>query len=96
MERYIVKKYAREYIIKFDGGEPVSPGGFVFHAPSRSQSLAYKHKQQLTRIREGKKSPRISEGKKPKIRNFSLRIGTGKVHLFGSEDQIRGPKSEAA
>src|ERR1700756_4767574 len=25
MERYIVKKYAREYLIKFDGGEAVAP-----------------------------------------------------------------------
>jgi hypothetical protein len=95
MERYLVRKYARDYLIRFDGGQKVEAGGFVFHAPQRSQTLTYKHRQQLKRIKAGKKSPRISEGVKPRIKSFSLRRGTGKVHLFGGEDQIRPAKISA-
>jgi hypothetical protein len=93
MERFKVKTYAREYLLRFDGGEKIAPGGFVFHAPSRCQTLAYKHRQQLKRIRAGKISPRVTQGQKPKVKNYSLRKGTGRVHLFGAEDQIKVPRT---
>lgn len=84
MERYMVKKYAREYIIRFDGGEKVEPGGFVFHKPARSKTLVYK--QQNYRYR----SPHSRTGKvAPRQKQFSLRSGKGLVHLLGNEDQIR-------
>lgn len=88
MERYKVKKHAHGYLLRFDHGEKVEPGGFVFHKPSRCSTLTYKQKQQRERFKQGKKSPRVSEGHKPRSRTFSLRQGTGLVHFFGKEDQI--------
>lgn len=89
MLRYNVKTYARDYLVRFDHGEHVQPGGFVFHRPHKSQTLNYKQKQGAKYRQEGKKSPRISAGQKPKLTNFSLRNGKGQVHLFCGEDQIR-------
>jgi hypothetical protein len=95
MERYHVKKYAREYIVKFDHGEPVQPGGFVFHRPNKSQTLKYKQESGIKLRAAGKVSPRTTQGKKVKVKTFSLRSGKGKVHLFGNEDQIRvNPQNE--
>lgn len=94
MERYIVKRYAREYIHKFDHGEKVSPGGFVFHKPHRSVTLKYKQQSGYQRWLAGKASPRKSEGQKPKQREYSLRNGKGQVHLFGNEDQIKTSESK--
>lgn len=88
MQRYKVKSYARDYLLRFDHGEKVAAGGFVFHRPNRSETLVYKHKQQLERTRRGKVSPRKSVGQKTNMKNYSLRSGKGCVHLFGSDDQI--------
>lgn len=89
MERFAVKKYAREYIVRFDHGEKVGPGGFVFHAPSRSKTLSYKHARARVYARAGKKSPRKKAGQKKDMKALSLRSGKGLVHLFGHEDQIK-------
>jgi hypothetical protein len=89
MERYAVKKYAREYLLRFDHGEKVPPGGFVFHRPNRSQTLSYKQKEGAKLYAAGKYSPRVSQGTKLKQRHFNLRNGKGCVHLFGTEDQIK-------
>jgi hypothetical protein len=89
MERYWVKTYARDYLLRFDHGEKVPPGGFVFHRPNRSQTLSYKQKQGIIARKEGRVSPRVSEGAKLKERRFNLRNGKGCVHLFGTEDQIK-------
>lgn len=85
LERFIVRKYAREYIVKFDGGERVEPGGFVFHAPPPSTTLKHKLAKDL---RYGR-SPHKAKGKKQALREFSLRRGTGKCRFFGPEDQIK-------
>ena len=43
MERYSVRSYAQEYLLKFDGGEKIEPGGFVFrNVPSKCRTLNYK------------------------------------------------------
>jgi hypothetical protein len=89
IERYLVKTYARDYLLRFDHGEKVGPGGFVFHRPNRSNTLSYKQKEGLKRRRAGKISPRLAAGQRPKIKNFSLRRGTGQVHPFCSADQIK-------
>lgn len=88
LERFIVRKYAREYIVKFDHGEKVEPGGFVFHAPSRGLTLAWKLKKDQ---RYGR-SPHREKGKKPELREFSLRRGTGRCHFYGPDDQIKIPR----
>lgn len=87
MERFIVRKYAREYIVKFDHGEKVEPGGFVFHAPPWGQTLV----QKLKKDRRYRRSPHEGIGKKPVMREYSLRRGTGRCHFFGPEDQIKVP-----
>lgn len=91
MERYLVKKYAHEYLLRFDHGDKVTPGGFVFHRPNPSQTLAYRQKEQRARAKAGKVSPRVSKGTKPYQKEYSLRDGKGRIHLFGSDDQIRVP-----
>ena len=45
MVRYAVRTYAKGYLLKFDSGEKIEPGGFVFHPPSRCRTLDYKVKQ---------------------------------------------------
>jgi hypothetical protein len=97
MERYIVKKYAREYLMRFDHGEKVPPGGFVFHRPPRSATLSYKQKQQRARTKAGKVSPRRASAPKVKARQYLVRTtrdGKGMIHLFGNEDQIRTYEAE--
>lgn len=89
MERYMVKTYARDYLMRFDHGEKVPPGGFVFHRPNRSNTLKYKQQDGIRRYEAGKASPRVSQGQKVKQRQFSMRNGKGLVHLLGTEDQIR-------
>lgn len=84
LQRYLVKTYARDYLMRFDHGEKVPPGGFVFHRPHKSATLAYKLKKEQHRPR----SPHKKAGNKPKMKNYTLRKGTGCVHLFGMEDQI--------
>lgn len=89
MERYTVKSYAREYLLRFDGGEKVEPGGFVFHKPNKSNTLSYKAKEQYRRWKAGKVSPRLTKTGKVQPKNYSMRSGKGKCHFFGSEDQIK-------
>lgn len=86
MERFVVKKYARAYIVKFDSGRKVDPGGFVFHHPPRSKTLKYKLAQARKRYQ---RSPRRVKGAKLDMKKLSLRSGKGRVHLFGNEDQIK-------
>jgi hypothetical protein len=92
MERFLVKSYARRYIVRFDHGEAVEPGGFVFHRPYRSITLNYKTKWRNT-WKQGK-SPRLTKTgpRKPKS-EFELRSGKGRVHLMCKEDQIRPLKA---
>lgn len=91
MERYMVKKHANDYLTKFDQGKTVAPGGFMFHAPSKSKTLEYKHRQEIKRRAEGKKSPRLPTGETHPKKQFSWRKGTGRVHFYGKEDQIYIP-----
>lgn len=86
MERYEVKSYAREYLLRFDGGERVPPGGFVFHVPSRAKKLDYKMAQywrNKTQGREYKYDRSKPAG--PRARPYSLRSGKGAVHFITAE-----------
>lgn len=89
MLRYIVKTYARDYLMRFDHGERVQPGGFVFHRPSRCRTLNYKQKEGAKRYKSGKRSPRLTKPGPQKPKSYSLRNGKGQVHLFCAEDQIK-------
>jgi hypothetical protein len=80
MERYIVRKHAKEFLVKFDGGERVAPGGFTFHAPSRCNTLDYKAEQ--TRAYRRSPHARIT-GERIRATSYSLRHGTGQVHFIG-------------
>jgi hypothetical protein len=93
IERYRVKTYARDYLLRFDHGEKVAPGGFVFHRPNRSNTLSYKQKQGAKYYKEGKKSPRLKAGEKQVVKHYSMRNGKGQVHLFCGEDQIKVRKA---
>lgn len=89
MERYRVRKYAREYITRFDSGKVVEPGGFVFHKPNRSCTLDYKVKDYARRKKLGKLSPRRSSGPPAtRAKAYSVRNGKGRVHFLGSQDII--------
>jgi hypothetical protein len=80
--RYTVKKYAREYILKFDSGQKVQPGGFVFHKPARSITLDYKMKnyRKYSHPRTGKKAT-------PPLR-MGLRSGKGRVHFLHNQEIV--------
>lgn len=93
MLRYVVKTYARDYLLRFDHGEKIQPGGFVFHRPARSRTLTYKQKEGNRRYKEGKRSPRLTKPGPQKPKEYSLRNGKGQVHLFGGEDQIKTKKA---
>lgn len=81
LERYVVRHYAREYLLKFDGGERVEPGGFVFHAPARSRTLDYKVKDYARRKH---RSPHTAiRGKVTSPTTYELRSGKGQVHFSG-------------
>jgi hypothetical protein len=82
LERFVVRTYAREYVIKFDGGQKVDPGGFVLYAPKPSQTLKYKE-------RINRRSPHKTQGTPLHPYKFSTRSGTGHCNFFGPEDQIR-------
>lgn len=84
MERYNVRKYARDYIVKFDSGEKIEAGGFVFHKPPNSKTLKYKQEHYKYQSPHTGPAP-----KKTKMIAFPMRSGKGKVHLFGKEDQIK-------
>lgn len=86
MERYDVRKYAKDYLTKFDDGEKIEPGGFVFHVPPKCRTLNAKLANYYKRIAAGKPSsgPRRKTGaSKPKA--YSLRNGKGAVHFITAE-----------
>jgi hypothetical protein len=87
MERYAVHKYAKEYLLRFDGGEKVSPGGFVFHPPTKCRRLDFKLQVYRDRKAAGKITARPNktgaEAVKPK--SYSLRSGKGAVHFITGE-----------
>jgi len=89
MERYHIRKYARETIRKFDHGEKIAPGGFVFDKPPSSKLLKNKEKAYQRLKDRGYKNSRTVTGKKKDVKHMSLRSGRGRVHLLGNEDQIR-------
>jgi hypothetical protein len=89
LERYVVKQHAREYLLKFDGGQRVEPGGFTFHKPNRSSTLDYKTEQ--TRIYRRSPHAKII-GRATPARTFSLRYGTGQVHFIGTDAGIMKPR----
>jgi hypothetical protein len=92
MERYVVRKYAKEYLLRFDGGEKIEPGGFVFHPPNRSKTLAYKMKDYWDRKRRGMVSRRRTGATAMKPKTYSLRNGKGAVHFItGEEIKVRRP-----
>lgn len=93
MLRYIVKTYARDYLLRFDHGERVAPGGFVFHRPNKCLTLNYKQKDGHRRYAEGKRSPRLTKPGPKKPKEYELRNGKGRVHLFCGEDQIKVRKA---
>ena len=82
LERFVVRSYAREYVIKFDGGAKVDPGGFVLYAPKFSQTLKYKE-------RLNKRAPHKTKGAPLHPYAFGTRSGTGHCNFYGPEDQIR-------
>jgi len=85
MERFIVRKHAKEFLVKFDGGKTVAPGGFTFHAPTRANTLDYKTEQ----TRAYRRSPHAKIiGTATKVRVYSLRHGTGQVHFIGTDNSI--------
>lgn len=85
MERYVVRTYAQDYLLRFDGGETVPPGGFVFHAPNRSKQLDYKMKNYWQRKRAGKIVKRVTGAKAQKPKSYNLRNGKGTVHFITAE-----------
>lgn len=89
MERYAVRQYAKEYLLRFDGGEKIEPGGFVFHVPSNCRTLNYKMRDYYKRKAAGKATsgPKNNDVKLPKPKSYSLRNGKGAVH-FITQEQI--------
>jgi hypothetical protein len=87
MERYCVRQYAQEYLLKFDGGEKVEPGGFVFHVPNRTKTLDYKINDYRKRKAAGKPTSGPKTGPKiAKPKSYSLRNGKGAVHFITAEE----------
>jgi hypothetical protein len=88
LERYSVRSYAREYLLKFDGGERVEPGGFVFHVPSRCRTLHYKVLDYYRRKNAGKPTsgPKNTGKAGGKAKTYSLRNGRGTVHFITAEE----------
>jgi hypothetical protein len=87
MERYTVRRYAKDYLLKFDGGETVSPGGFVFHVPNKSKQLNQKIADYHRRKALGKPTsgPKNTGSKPIKARAYSLRDGKGAVHFITAQ-----------
>jgi hypothetical protein len=87
MERYDVRHYARDYLLRFDGGEKIEPGGFVFHVPPKSKTLDSKMKVYHQRKDAGKTSgPRTTGLQGPRSKTYSLRNGKGAVHFITAEE----------
>jgi hypothetical protein len=87
MERYSVRKYAKEYLLRFDGGEKIEPGGFVFHVPNRSRTLDSKVQDYYRRKAAGKPTsgPKNTGTTTAKPKSYSLRSGKGAVHFITGE-----------
>ena len=87
MERYSVRKHAKDYLTKFDGGEKTEPGGFVFHVPNPCKTLNYKMQAYHDRKARGLsvQGPRNTGAKGPKSKGYSLRNGKGAVHFITAE-----------
>jgi len=87
MERYMVRKYAKEYLLRFDGGEKVEPGGFVFHTPTKCKTLNHKMEDYHRRKALGKSTtgPKNTGAKLEKPKSYSLRNGKGAVHFITAE-----------
>lgn len=87
MERYTVKKHAKDYLLRFDGGEKVEPGGFVFHVPNRTKTLD----QKMVYYHERKKAGKPTSGPKNtgatvgKPKTYGLRNGKGAVHFITAQ-----------
>lgn len=88
MERYMVRSYAQEYLLKFDGGEKVAPGGFVFHVPTKCKTLNFKMSEYHRRKSAGKATsgPKNTGAKATKPKEYSLRSGKGAVHFITAEE----------
>ena len=85
LERYVVRQHAREYLMKFDGGQKIEPGGFTFHKPAPSNTLDYKTEQ----TRQYRRSPHTKlTGTSTKPQTYSLRYGYGAVHFIGTDKGI--------
>jgi hypothetical protein len=88
MVRYHVRSYARDYLLRFDGGQLVEPGGFVFHAIPKSMSLDAKMRQYHERRTAGKTGTRgkgIRPDTRNKVKSYNLRNGKGAVHFITAE-----------
>ena len=88
MERYMVRSYAQEYLLKFDGGEKVAPGGFVFHVPTKCKTLNFKMSEYHRRKAAGKTTtgPKNTGATAIKPKEYSLRSGKGAVHFITAEE----------
>jgi hypothetical protein len=95
IERYNVRKHAKAYLLKFDHGEKVEPGGFVFHVPPPAKTLDYKMADYRRRKAAGKpvSGPRKPGVRGPKAKEYSLRNGKGAVHFITAE-QIKVNRGE--
>jgi hypothetical protein len=87
MERYHVRHHARNYLLRFDGGEKVEPGGFVFHPPAKCKTLDYKILVYHKRKREGKSTtgPKNTGATRSKPQAYTMRNGKGAVHFITAQ-----------
>jgi hypothetical protein len=87
MERYAVRRHAKEYLLRFDGGEKIEPGGFTFHPPNKSRTLNYKLANYHQRKAGGKpvSGPKNTGAAGSKARSYGLRSGKGAVHFITAE-----------
>jgi hypothetical protein len=90
MERYAVRRYAKEYLLKFDGGEKIAPGGFVFHVPHPSRTLDFKQRDYHRRKARGAATsgPRNTGTKPIQPKSYSMRNGKGAVHFITAEQIV--------
>jgi hypothetical protein len=88
MRRFSVRRYAKEYLLRFDGGEKVAPGGFVFHVPSPCRTLDYKIRDYQKRKAAGKSTngPRTNGRRLINPKTYGLRNGKGAVHFINAEE----------
>jgi hypothetical protein len=90
--RFIIKNHAATYIKKFDNGEPIRPGGFILHKPSRGKELDYKREQSRKWYNQNKEHARAlsRDGYRkrtspaPRQLPALVRNGTGCVKFLGT------------